>query len=384
MSHPLITDAAARLDVALAFRGDLSLLERPRRCLLVSRGERHPQPDAPWLRGIVAHIPDVVARGEVLVTGVERCAFDVALWLCAQRNGAAIVALATRPAEDSEWLRFLPERHLLVWPAADSKALTLEQRDTLVGLLADRATRIHVRRGGHMAALAESLVARGCPVDDAALPEPAGRSAAEATTADCGRPGAVNSAPTEWAHLTHFTRAADGAWPGESRAEYLRWLCGGADAAPRDGFAALRRILFERCIRACGKLMPGGAPMVCFTACQPLEVAKLRRWRKGLARWSFTPYGLAIRKTALVERAAQPVIYTTHAAIDAAPSSARRWMQVAHSGDLDWSLEAEWRVAGDVRLDVFAPGELLALVARPMEAQRIEAEFGVATRVLSQ
>jgi len=180
-----------------------------------------------------------------------------------------------------------------------------------------------------------------------------------------------------WDYLTHFTREPEGAWSGETRASYLDWLSGGAPFAPRDGFAALCRILREKRLRAGGKLLPSSTPMACFSALPPQQAGALRRWRKGLARWTFSHYGLAIRKETLIKLGAQPVRYVSREELRQAPAEERRFLQLAASQEFAWSSEAEWRVRGDINLAGLPASSLLALVTTPAEAQTLTAEFGL-------
>lgn len=384
MNHAVIDAAASALDATLDYHGDLALLDLPRRALLVSRGERHPQPDTAWVAAITAAVRQLVSGGETLVTGVDRVAYDAALWVCAQHGGAAILALASAPARSDEWRAFLPARHLLVWPQQRVKrAAVRHARDLLVAWLVDRAYAIHVRKGGHMAELAALLAQRNCPVEAWPLPPAGLKRAVRHARAGTSAPAIRRIAPQSgaWDYLTHYTREPDGPWPGETRGEYLRWLCSGPPFTPRDAFAGLCHILQEKRIRACGRLMPGRAPMVCFTACPPEQMAALRRWRSGLHRWSFTPYGLAVRKEKLIQLGARRVTYVSRNVLATAAPGTREFMQRERSGDYDWSQEAEWRVAGDADLSDIEPADMLVLVATPEEAQRVEKSASLRARI---
>lgn len=381
MPHPVLKAAEAELGARLDHRGDLALLDGPRRCLLISRAEKTPRPDSPWIRATVEAVRVLLSRGETLVSGAGRTGYDAALWVCAENSGRAIVALAAEPGSCDDLPGILPRRHLLVWLRESPKDTAAAQalRDRLMGELADRAFAIHVRKSGNMAALAARMGERNIPVESfksAGSPAPPVIALAQFETGTLADRRILPDA-NGWDYLTHFTREPDGAWPGEERGAYLRWLCAGVPFAPRDAFGALRRILSEKRIRACGRLMPGGAPMVCFTALHPTQTIPLRRWRSGLLRWSFTRYGLAIRKGALQRYAAQAVLYQTREAMQSAPLDARRFMQLQKSGKYEWSAEAEWRAASDVDLSNVPAESLLALVATVHEASDITRCFGV-------
>jgi hypothetical protein len=188
--------------------------------------------------------------------------------------------------------------------------------------------------------------------------------------------------PADWDYLTHFTREPDGPFPGESCSDYLSWLCSGPAAERRDAFAALRRILTQRRIDGCGRLIAGGASMVCLTALHPMLAKSLRRWRKGLRRWSFTPYGLAIRCSAAQKLGAKPVRYVSQSVIHAANSDEQAFMQRDRAGEHDWSAEAEWRIAAALDFAAVDASDLLACVATPAEETEITQTFQLRCLVL--
>jgi hypothetical protein len=380
MAHAVIDGAEATMGARLEFSGDLSLLERQRRTLLVSRADRNPTPASAWLQNLLAATRKLVLNHEVLVTGTGRAAFDAALFTCALENGAAIVALENSAQAGAALKTFLPARHLLVWPVEPQAKNAAMQRDLLMGALADRAYAVLIRKSGNMARIAEALDQRGCPVETIAI-EKQTVPASDQPSRETHLPLSALNENESWEWLTHFTREPDGEFPGESRADYLGWLCGGVPFEARDASASLRRILREKRIRACGRLMPGGAPMVCFTALHPSQAIELRRWRPGLLRWSFTRSAIIIRKCALKKVGARAVTYGTREALDGAAAPERAFMQLCRTEKDDWTREVEWRVAGDVDLSAISSDDMLALSEHASEASRVEREFGIQARV---
>ena len=385
MSQHILEQASAALGVRLVHSGDLALIgQAPRRALLVSRGARNPTPDTSWLAHTIAATAHLHAKGEILVSTAGRVAGDVALWSCAKTNGRTIVVLDKAPKTEDGLADILPPRHLLIWPEHNAKRRSKKEnllcRDLLLGWLADCAYAIYVRQSGNMARVVSLLNERRCAVENW------GR--VELYSAKIGRKGKVKDSgqfeelagwkPALQDYLTHFTREPDGAWLGESRSAYLQWLCSGTPFSPRDAFATLCRILDERRLRACGRLMPGNSPMICFTELPPLAVKSLRRWRSGLVRWSFTPYGLAIRKQCIQRLGGKPVRYVPPEALKNVSASERSFIQPMNSGAEDWSAEAEWRIPGDVDLASISTDEMLAWVETPEQAAYISKMFGIA------
>ncbi|MBI2838851.1 MAG: hypothetical protein HYX75_11075 [Acidobacteria bacterium] len=313
-----------------------------------------------------------VAAGEVIVTGTGRDAYDLALLVCCEARGSAIVVL-DNPRDDVEAPEILPERRLLVFP--EDRGMEPAERDLWIGRIADRAWDIFIRTGGNMAELAEALRQRGCPVD----PTPVSDTSSPPPTTS-GSPRPLPPPPGTagpWEFLSHYTREPDGAWLGEPRAVYLGWLAHGHHDDHRDAGGALRRILSERTIRASGRLMPGRCPMVSFTALPPGEVGRLMKWRTGLHRWTVRPYGVAVRRAVLEAIGARPVSYLASADIQRLPEAERLFSQKHEPPATDWAGEIEWRLRGDLRLDSIPATDLRLIAPSPLDAERLRAEFGI-------
>lgn len=379
MLHPNLRAAEGALSCALDYAGDLALLDAPRCALLISRTPRKPAPDTPWVSGTLAATRKLSADRRVLVTGGDRAPFELALWTARQQQAPAIVALPAAPNGDERWRELLPELHLLVWPKTPwSKADAPRQRDLLIGALSDAAYAVSVRRNGNMAEVAQRLRERSCPIEDWPLP-PVARKPKPVLAAV---PLAAAEAPSPWEYLTHFTREPDGSFPGEPYCDYLRWLSSGTPYTPRDAFAALGRIFSEKRLRASARLIRGSTPVVCFTALPPGQAVALRRWRRGLCRWSFSCFGVAIRRQTMRSLGAQPVQYVAPADLKDAAAERAALLQPESSRTLKWSAEAEWRVLGDVDLTRIATEDMLAIVATHAQAALVRREYGIAAQVI--
>lgn len=379
MSHPVIKTAEEALNCVLRWEGRLELLDRPRRALLVSRGERKPTPLSPWVAGIVESAERAIRAGEAVVVGDNRIPWEMALWICRAQNGSAI---CVRESEAGTPSAIFPQHSLCIWPEKQKPALKrtarLLQRDRLIGLLSNCAHCIDIRSGGNMELITKELRARDCPIDVWQRTEIEAHAAAVPQGVSNASRVPSRSTPLDFAgRLTHFTREPDFLWPGETHADFFKWLCSGAQFTPRDSFQSLRRILAEKRIRACGRLIHASVPMVCFTQRQPSELLAENRWRKGLLRWMYSPYALSFDTRDLMPLGAKAVRYATREFIASAPAAERCFMQVAASSSVGWEREAEWRVRGDVDFSPVSPERIVALVARDEEAAQIEREFNI-------
>jgi hypothetical protein len=116
--------------------------------------------------------------------------------------------------------------------------------------------------------------------------------------------------------------------------------------------------------------------MISFTARPPGEVPALHRWRKGLRRWDFRPYGVAVRREVLASLGARPVAYLPEAELSKLAGEARLFAQRHEPPRTDWSGEAEWRWPGDLKLTALPREALRILVPTQAEAESLGAEFG--------
>ncbi|MCA1961325.1 MAG: DNA-protecting protein DprA [Desulfomonile sp.] len=181
--------------------------------------------------------------------------------------------------------------------------------------------------------------------------------------------------PEQGAVLIHYTRSCPGPWPGQSISAYLDAILNGLPSAGHTGFDTLMRILAEGRIRASGKLTRGGRPVVSLTECRPGDIQQLARWRKGLIRWSFEPYGIAVDRQCLEQLGAQEVIYGDTDVYSGLPEEQRHLFQLNTASGPDWAAEKEWRLSGDLCLDSIPRNKLTVIVAELDEARVISERF---------
>lgn len=177
-------------------------------------------------------------------------------------------------------------------------------------------------------------------------------------------------------YLFHYVRSCPGPWPGQTIADYCRSLAEGSPESRHTAFDSLQRILSEGTTRGSNRLTRGPLPVVSFTERPPGELEAIIRWRPGLIRWSFEPYGIGVPKEILGKLGARPVIYGDEGALGRLNKDERLFFQFRKTDGADWSGEKEWRLIGDLDLGLISPERLLVLVPSVHEAQVIEARFG--------
>ncbi len=176
--------------------------------------------------------------------------------------------------------------------------------------------------------------------------------------------------------LIHYTRSCPGPWPGQTVAEYCQSLIDGHPGACHTAFNTLIRILEERVIRASARLTRGSCCVVSFTPCLPTQIDTLIKWRKGLGRWSFEPYGIAFPQRSLADFGTRPVIYGTKEDFEALHTDLKYLFQVRRSSSDTWTIEREWRISGDLLLTDAVFEEMVVIIPTQAEARAIVKEFG--------
>lgn len=245
-------------------------------------------------------------------------------------------------------------------------------RDARIVRDADIIIPISIRRGGAMAGLVEaSLSARKEVVGDFLCGYARrAESLAYAIDQDDINPDLSNLSDR---YLFHWTRATNGAWPGERLIDYYGDVMKSVHY-PRTAFDTLCRMLQDRLLISSPRHMPGRIATVSFTGLSPEETAPLMRWRARYSEMSFEPYGIGIDRSACDRTGIRAVVYQQDS--DAASKTgAEPWLTQSVGSVTDWRQEKEYRHWGDLALERFSANELLAVTRTPQEAREIGNRF---------
>lgn len=174
-------------------------------------------------------------------------------------------------------------------------------------------------------------------------------------------------------YLLHWTRRQNGPWPGEPAHSTIDNLLFGSRFASQDRLATLSRILATGKLIASSKLTRDSTPVVCFSNVPVDKLPELRTFRSHLSRWDFETVGIAIRKDVLRSWGAKQVIYGDDEKWHSLTPEQRPLFQLAQSktkkGVIDWTVEKEWRVVGDIDLRRLKPKDAFLFVSSDEEAQ---------------
>ena len=180
-----------------------------------------------------------------------------------------------------------------------------------------------------------------------------------------------------WPFLTHCTRRQDGPWPDQDEVDWLDDLILDRADADHSALAAVGRILRGQRLIATAQTIRGATPVVSLTATPLAELDRLRVFRPHRGRWDFEPYGICIRRDWLQRLGARPVQYGDDGFWASLSPDDQPFFQLRHSGlsggdrQIDWAVEDEWRVVGDVDLVALPADAALLFVPTESEAQQI-------------
>ena len=112
--------------------------------------------------------------------------------------------------------------------------------------------------------------------------------------------------------------------------------------------------------------------MTCFTRVPITQWSANHIYRPHLQRWDFCPDGVLINRDWLQTQGLRPVSYGTHQQYNTLSASDRRYFQV-NEGSIDWRVEQEERVAGDLDLRSATSSDLIFFTEHQADAQHLQA-----------
>lgn len=390
-----------------------SNLERRWSAVFNSRKSKLIDPSAPWLVALRYWLPRLCSPNTGIAGSVGTITYDLvtAYALSVQRSVLlalpfSLEQLAAHPLyhPTGERLETLTALTCQGLGARCSKTSRMICRDRLLACLADRHWVLDIRRGGNLHHILQAqyarsprtlLVSRPCDTaarrsanfelvkshpDGQILPDPPADDAsvvARVCTTPAGSPHAniLSSQRIKNRHdfLYHYTRSCPGPWPGQSYQNYLLSLFYNEPFCAHTALHTLARILLEQRIRASFKLIRGEQAVVSWTSVPPWQLQTLRQWNPALIRWTFEPYGLAVRKKLVQGCGAKPAIYAKEQDFQRLKAEDRFRYQRHEPHKSSWKHEREWRLPHDFPLQGLSKQDGFIFVPR-LEDVRFIAE----------
>jgi hypothetical protein len=404
-------------------KGDQSLLRSPIAAILNSRKPRRISPDHRWVQTTLAEVKLVGRRDCAIATSYGSGPYDL-ISVAARRLACPVIVVCPEvlPFMVSNEKRtefettygelFASNQSLFLSPFSPGSmpptGVRLVVRDRVVAALAQYLLIAEIRAGGTMTdvlrAVHEGKERFTVFLPDApdegtsgnfraremlssvkveVLSDESVRKCRNEARADprampaLSKKGELILSPVgEAGYLIHYTRSCPGPWPGQSLSDYYESLIDNGPGAEHSAFDTLRRMLSEGLLRGSSTFVRGKTPVVSFTERTPYEIHELVRWRRGLIRWSFEPYGIAIDRPTLVNLGAEPVAYGDEEVFKQMPTDRGYLFQLRASRDNDWSGEKEWRTRGDLKLGDIPQAHITVVVPSLEEARLVQCEFG--------
>ncbi len=331
--------------------------------ILNSAQGKYPRGCDPWVRATVEAFTSLSCRECRFVTSADPVTWSLVTYLAAV---ARVPSLLVIPHADSDSGRSscagIFEQycldHSLATPVFLPSALNRTKdmwrlRDRMAFECADTVVPVSIRPGGRLDALIGEFSTKMLRMDGHRTVWRREKRHSLPDFSDGVRPLPCG----DW--LVHWTRSCSGPWPGEHAHDFFKDMLDCPGIYVRSALATLARILREGVIRGSSWRMPGNTAAVSFSALGMSEAMPLMRWRSRYVRYSFEPYGIAIRRSALESLGGHPVVYQR--GTKAACGDGFLFTQ-SHGEYTDWQREREWRVKGDVRLGMIGSGDIMAIV----------------------
>jgi hypothetical protein len=176
--------------------------------------------------------------------------------------------------------------------------------------------------------------------------------------------------------LTHYTRACPGPWPGQTWSDYLKSLEYGDPGCSHTAFDTLGRIIQEKRIRSSSKWVRGDVPVVCLTEQEPEQFHQICKWRRGLMRTTFEPYGIAFSRDYLLSKGARKVTYIGEDGFRSLQEESRVFFQLFSCSSLNWFEEKEWRIVNDLDFSTIDPSDWYIIVPDEEDARNLVNQIG--------
>ena len=400
--------AAEELPPVLLLWGQGRGLQQPAAAILNSRKTRRLAPEDRWVDVTREMFERAGRQGLAILSSLGNYPYDLVTVL-AKNEGLELVVLLdgplppmTSPDQAEAFLHqykdfFNPARTIFLSPFTPGRLPPVKERglvrDQCLAGLAEVIFVAEIRTGGNMETLAARALEDGRPVQvfepnrfDAAvggncslkeLGAKAIRIAASSRKTSSHSWKKVNLQFRDLStilgrdYLVHFTRSCPGPWPGQSLFEFYQYLLAGTEGAAHTALDTLRRILEEGLIRGSRRLVRGGIKAVSFTSGDLPDLGSLMKWRPGLVRPTWEPYGLALPRDVLESLGAAPVIYGGEEDWKRLPDQDKFRFQLHRPPHTDWTGENEWRLPGDLDLNLVLQNRMRILVPQTHEAEEL-------------
>jgi hypothetical protein len=382
--------------------GDLGILSKLTAMIMNSRKSRSIGSNTPWLKKTVELTRYAIRNQWTMISADGSISYLMVAWL-ARFSGLVMVCDSPLPfmidgipkdqflKEFSGILRI--EKTLFVSSFTPGRIPDIRQRwrlrDHIAASLSDILIPCEIRPAGNMseilrvAEVSGKIVVKNIPGHEQVRSLPK-KSTETKTMGDVARKSEVVPKQNKIYPLsvsglvrpkdillTHYTRACPGPWPDQTWSDYLKSLEYGDPGCSHTAFDTLGRIIQEKRIRSSSKWVRGTAPVVCFTEQEPEQFHRICKWRRGLMRKTFEPYGIAFSRDYLLSKGARKVSYIGEDGFKTLQEESRVFFQLFSCSSLNWFEEKEWRIVNDLDFSSIDSSDWFVIVPDEEEARNL-------------
>lgn len=357
--------------------GNVDILKQPKAAIFNSRQGKTPDSASEWVRTTLNLTEEIVKTGTTIISSIGMVTWELVSWktavddgnlilLITEIDGDIIPGMTDKIVED---FQFDKNKVLFLFPdpetKPDRKYRKFPHKDFWIAAIANRIYPISVRPQGNHSRLIELFSIIPGKVEPKFQIEYAKPSAASFHPSQL--PDLKVREEFEWEYLTHYTRSSISPYPDESKADFYKSIVEGESGYSHSGYNTLCRILRNMKILGTDKLIRGGFEVISLTECAPSEMKGLMKYRPALQRWTFEPYGIAVRKDVLTD--ARKVIYGFDYQYRFLQGDDRAYFQAVNDDEKSWRAEKEWRIIGNLDLKQFQPEDVIVIVPSFEEAE---------------
>jgi len=363
---------------------------RPFASILNSRQNKMPRGFEPWVEMTLDAAKHIAKSGLTALTSLGTHPWNLAVWAISEFGGAQIIVLPKFADEHSEKIvdntilnfSLNPEKTaFILYPTQVSASLPKHawlERDRIIFETSNAFFPVSLRPKGNMESNLENALNLGKAVDSRFGCNYAPAKPLRMPQIELSSLG-NQLAPESWDYLTHWTRSFATPWPDETLADFYRGIVNSEGDYARSALASLRRIISDQRVFAGDEHARRGERFASFTELPPAEAIKLMKWNPRQMRYTFEPYGIAIRRNAAEKFGIKKVVYGTEYDYQHISDSEKPFFQISGKGN--WNREAEWRFLGDVTLADFSRDDLLLIVVKKEDENQLPKGHGI--RVIS-
>ena len=359
----------------IIYAGNQSIVQSRKSVILNSRQSKTPVGNDSWVQKTLQSVRSAVERDYAIISSIGMNTWELSLWATNEYGGKGVVFL---PVEKKEVeavsveklindFELVPENFafLLIKPEIETRSSKgwWDSRDKIVFDIADMVMPVSVREKGRWSQFLESADLKN--IDNSFRIRYSQKSKGRGL--EIKIPNEITHVEN-WDYLTHWTRRFHEPWSGEKSSDFYRAIVSSGFEYPRTASATLKRIISEKLLRGAGTKIRKGIPVVAFTSLAPSDAVNLMRWRSRYVRYTFEPYGVAIKREAAISLGARQVEYISNRMKIHGEDSA--FIQGYSKGD--WPREAEWRFVGDLDLKRLDESDMKILIPHSDELDEFQ------------